>query len=70
MVMTDVESDEFYAWLTQGIERKWISNPFCATHEIGPLREWEERRLDDGHDPCIIQSRIWVDGMDDTDPWK
>jgi hypothetical protein len=50
--MQDKDSDykEFEIWLENGIERGWVTEPFCNTHEGDPYmteeeqQEWEERR--------------------------
>lgn len=48
-------------WLTIGIEKGWISKPFCNTHDGGPLTEEEEAAWDDGGDPCATHVRVWGD---------
>jgi hypothetical protein len=51
--------DEFEIWLSNGIEREWITEPFCNTHEGDPYmskkeaQEWEE-----GGDPCQVVIKI------------
>jgi hypothetical protein len=56
------EEQEFGIWLSNGIERGWISNPFCSTHDGGyeymseeELEEWEA-----GGDPCANVVRIFI----------
>lgn len=56
------EEQEFGIWLTIGIERGWISDPFCSVHDGGyeymseeELAEWEE-----GGDPCQHVVRIFI----------
>ena len=56
------EEQEFGIWLTSGIERGWISDPFCSVHDGGyeymseeELAEWEE-----GGDPCQHVVRIFI----------
>lgn len=46
-------------WLKLGIDKGWISEPFCNTHEGGPLTEEEEADFDDGGDPCATHIRLW-----------
>jgi hypothetical protein len=57
-----VDEEEFGLWLVQGIDRGWISDPFCHTHDGGysymseeELQEWE-----DGGDPCETVVRIFI----------
>ena len=57
-----VDEEEFGLWLMQGIDRGWISDPFCHTHDGGysymseeELQEWE-----DGGDPCETVVRIFI----------
>jgi hypothetical protein len=51
--------DEFEIWLENGIERGWVTEPFCNTHESDPfmtdeeMQEWEE-----GGDPCQVVLKI------------
>lgn len=60
--MEDNEEIEFGIWLTNGIERGWVSDPFCVTHDGGyqfmseeELEEWES-----GSDPCQHVIRIMI----------
>lgn len=55
----DNEHEQFLKWLNQGIERKWISTPVCATHEGLPLTPDEENEVEVGYDPCIVGMRLW-----------
>lgn len=58
--MTDEEHDEFEKWILQGIERKWISDVVCATHEGLPNTEEEEKEWEEGYDPCVPGIRVWA----------
>jgi hypothetical protein len=59
--MADIDSVEFGAWLRQGIEEGWITEPFCNTHDIDPgMGEEEQKEWDDGFDPCQHVLRIMV----------
>ena len=56
------EEQEFGIWLSNGIERGWISDPYCHTHDGGmqymseeELEEWEA-----GGDPCEHVLRIFI----------
>jgi hypothetical protein len=47
------EEHEFRAWVTVGINRGWITEPFCYTHDGDPyMTEEEEKEWEDGGDPC------------------
>ena len=59
--LTDDEK-EFGIWLANGIERGWISEPYCHTHDGGyqfmseeEIEEWEA-----GGDPCEHVLRISI----------
>jgi hypothetical protein len=47
------EEYEFAAWIRSGIQKGWISEPFCNTHDGDPyMTEEEEKEWEDGGDPC------------------
>jgi len=63
-IMEDPSPDEqeFGIWLRNGIDRGWISEPYCHTHDGGiqymgeeELEEWEQ-----GGDPCEHVVRIFI----------
>lgn len=61
--MTDSELNtaKMLDWLTVGIENKWISEPFCYTHDGDPyMTEEEEQEWEDGGDPCCPVLKILV----------
>ena len=56
------EHKDFGAWLETGIDRGWVTEPFCTTHDGGfqymgeeEIQEWEE-----GGDPCCHVVRIMI----------
>lgn len=49
---------EFEIWFQNGIERGWISDVFCDTHEGPPLTEEEAQEWDEGGDPCSFHVKI------------
>lgn len=50
-----VDIKEFEIWLENGIQRGWISQPFCNTHEGDPyMTEEEEQEWEAGGDPCQV----------------
>jgi len=45
--------DDFFKWLKYGIDKKWITEPFCYTHDGDPyMNEEEQKEWEDGGDPC------------------
>ena len=57
----NIESDfdEFEIWLENGIERGWVTEPFCNTHEGDPyMDEEEQKEWDEGGDPCQVVLKI------------
>lgn len=56
------EEQEFSVWIQNGIERGWVSEPYCHTHDGGmqymseeELEEWEA-----GGDPCELVIRMFI----------
>jgi hypothetical protein len=57
----NIESDfdEFEIWLENGIERGWVTEPFCNTHEGDPyMDEEEQQEWEEGGDPCQVVLKI------------
>jgi hypothetical protein len=57
----NIESDfdEFEIWLENGIERGWVSEPFCNTHEADPyMTDEEQEEWEAGGDPCQVVLKI------------
>jgi hypothetical protein len=57
----NIESDfdEFEIWLENGIERGWVTDPFCNTHEGDPyMNEEEQKEWEEGGDPCQVVIKI------------
>jgi len=58
-MLNDENIDEFRIWLNNGIERGWISDVQCATHEgIDPISEEEVKEWDESGDTCQFVVRI------------
>ena len=63
-ILKDIQSeasnlDEFEIWLNNGIERGWITEPICNTHEGDPfMSEEEEQEWEKGGDPCQVVIKI------------
>lgn len=52
---TEANFNEFEIWLENGIERGWVTEPFCNTHEGDPyMTEEEEAEWESGGDPCQV----------------
>jgi hypothetical protein len=57
----NIESDfdEFEIWLENGIERGWVTEPFCNTHDGDPyMNEEEQKEWEEGGDPCQVVLKI------------
>ena len=51
---TDLDKLQFWAWLEMGINKGWVTEPFCNTHDGDPhMTEEEEKEGEDGGDPCL-----------------
>jgi hypothetical protein len=58
-MIEDQDLDEFQIWFSNGVERGWITPPFCATHDgIPSISEEEEEEWEAGGDPCQFVVRI------------
>lgn len=48
--MSEISFDD---WLQVGIDKGWVTEPFCYTHDGDPyMTEEEEKEWEDGGDPC------------------
>ncbi len=46
-------SKDFLSWLQEGLEKQWVTEPFCTTHDGDPyMSEEEAKEWEDGGDPC------------------
>jgi hypothetical protein len=55
----DTDDKEFGIWLQNGIDRGWITEPFCSTHEGDPyMNEEDAQQWEDGGDPCCVVIKI------------
>ena len=59
-ILDDISSyEEFEIWLNNGIDRGWITEPFCNTHEGDPfMTEEESEEWEAGGDPCQVVIKI------------
>lgn len=57
--------DDFFDWLEHGMQKGWISQSVCVTHEGLPMRDWEEfQTYEQGEDTCLFAVRVWEDGYE------
>ena len=56
------DEQEFGVWLQNGIERGWVTDPYCVTHDGGMeyMSEEELEEWDQGGDPCQHVVRIMI----------
>jgi hypothetical protein len=55
------DKEEIWDWLQIGIDKGWISEPFCYTHDGDPyMTEEEQQEWEDGGDPCSPVLKILV----------
>jgi hypothetical protein len=55
----DIDDKEFGIWIENGINRGWISKPFCYTHEGDPyMTEEEAKEWEEGQDPCSFVIKL------------
>jgi len=60
---------DFFEWRDLGIANKWISEPFCDTHDSGYMTDEEEQAWENGEDPCMMVFRIYEDKIE-TDSYQ
>lgn len=46
-------------WVSYGIEKGYMSDVFCWTHDSPPMTDEESAEFDEGNDPCIFLSRFY-----------
>jgi hypothetical protein len=55
---------DFFEWRDLGMEKGWISEPFCNTHNGDPfMSEEEEKEWEEGGDPCLVVFKIFEDNI-------
>ena len=58
-MISDDDYLDIAIWINNGIERRWITEPFCNTHDGDPYMSEEEiEEWDQGGDPCQVVFRI------------
>ena len=54
--------DEYIEWLRTGIDKKFISTPFCFTHDGDPFMTQEEgEQWNEGGDPCAFVVKLIIE---------
>lgn len=51
--------DDFWVWHQHGVEKGWVSEVYCSTHDGPPMTDEEMTSWDDGEDPCMFEMRMW-----------
>lgn len=49
---------EFEIWFKNGVDRGWISEVFCNTHDGPPMDDEEMQEWEDGGDPCSFHVKV------------
>lgn len=57
--MSKYEVTDFEEWLNFGVEKGWVSDIFCNTHDGGPMTDEEDEAWSNGEDPCTFHIRVW-----------
>jgi hypothetical protein len=56
---SEADYNERAIWLENGIERGWITEPFCNTHDGDPyMSDEEQEEWEAGGDPCQVVFKI------------
>jgi hypothetical protein len=58
--MVDTEGLEFQIWLHNGIQRGWVSMPYCGFHDDTPTTKAEEIDLEKYGEACMRTVRVWM----------
>lgn len=57
--MSTDEWNERADWLQHGIDKKWVTDSFCNTHDGDPyMTKEEEQEWDNGGDPCMVVIKV------------
>jgi hypothetical protein len=53
--------DEVWTWLQIGIDKGWVSEPFCYTHDGDPyMTDEEQQQWEEGGDPCSPVIKVLI----------
>jgi hypothetical protein len=59
--MSEENLSEVWEWLQIGINKGWITEPFCNTHDGDPYMSAEEElQWEEGGDPCMPVVKLKV----------
>jgi len=59
--MSEENLSEVWEWLQIGIDKGWITEPFCNTHDGDPYMSAEEElQWEEGGDPCMPVVKLKV----------
>ena len=56
--LSETEEAERQIWLKNGVDRGWVSEIFCCTHDGGPLSDYQDEEFSEGHDPCNFHIKL------------
>jgi hypothetical protein len=54
--------DNYQEWLSYGIEKNWITDSFCYTHDTPELTDQEQEDFEEV-DPCVPVIRVWEENI-------
>ncbi len=55
------DKTEVWEWMEFGIQKGWVTEPFCNTHDGDPyMTEEEEAEWEEGGDPCMPVFKILI----------
>lgn len=59
------DKTEVWEWMQFGIDKGWITEPFCYTHDGDPyMTEEEEKEWEEGGDPCAPVTKFLIQVLD------
>lgn len=59
--MSEENLSEVWEWLQIGIDKGWVTEPFCNTHDGDPYMSAEEElQWEEGGDPCMPVVKLKV----------
>lgn len=52
--------DHLALWIEMGQQSGYCSEVICGIHDGPPVTETENKKIEEGEDPCIPIVRIWA----------